>query len=239
MYPRRAPASPLLSASADFATGRQTKSMKRSNPTTQVTEWPERLIAAVSAETVHSGYAGLTIEGIVRRAGATPEQFYSQFADTRAAVEATYEALFGRYLSRLLQTCNAQSSWPLKVKVAIGATLDMVAASPVEAQFLTVEAMAINDDFRQRVLDSRDRLARLLVAGRAEIQHGAELPGVIESALVGGIAGVISAQLQDGEAKHLPALAPELVEFTLTPYLGREEAAEVAGRPRPPVKGSY
>jgi len=212
--------------------------MNRSNPMTQVTDWRERLIEAVIAETVRFGYAGLTIERIVRRAGATPELFHSEFADKKAAVEAGYESLFERYLDQLLQACKAQPSWPSKVKVGIGSTLDMVAASPVEAQFLTVEAMAINDDFRQRVLDSRDRLARLLVAGRAEIPHGAELPGVIESALVGGIAGVISAQLQDGEAKHLPALAPELVEFTLTPYLGREEAAEVAGRPRPPVEGS-
>lgn len=203
----------------------------------QATDWRERLIQAIVTETVHSGYAGLTIERIVRRAGATPDLFYSQFADKKAAVEAAYESLFGKYLSRLLQTCKAQSTWPLKVKVGIGATLDMVAASPVEAQFLTVEAMAINDDFRRRVLDSRDRLARLLAAGRTESPHGAELPGVIESALVGGIAGVILTQLQDGEAKHLPALAPELVELTLTPYLGREEAAAVAGRPRPPVKG--
>jgi len=226
-----------LSAPADFATGRQTKSMNRSNPTTQATDWRERLIAAVVAETVESGYAELTIERIVRRAGATLDLFQSQFADKKTAVEAAYESLFGRYLSRVLQTCEAQPSWPLKVKVGIGVTLDMVAASPVEAQFLTVEAMAIDDDFRQRVLDSRDRLARLLVAGRAETPHGVELPGVIESALVGGIAGVILAQLQDGEAKQLPALAPELVELTLTPYLGREEAAEMAGRPRPPVEG--
>jgi len=215
----------------------QTKSMNRSNPTTKATDRRERLIGAVIAETVESGYADLGVEGIVRRAGVTPDLFHSQFADKKAAVEAAYESLSGRYLSRLLQTCKAQSSWPLKVKVGIGATLDMVAAAPVEAQFLTAEAMAIDDDFRQRVLDSRDRLARLLVAGRTESPHGAGLPGVIESALVGGIAGVISAQLQDGEAKHLPALAPELVEFALTPYLGREEAAEVAGRPRPPAKG--
>jgi len=207
--------------------------MNRSNPTTNATDWRQRLIEAVVVETAESGYASLTIEGITRRAGATPDLFRSHFADKKAAFEVAYECIFERYLSRLLQACEAQSSWPLKVKVGIGVTLDLVAASPLEAQFLAVEAMAVNDDFRRRVLDSRDRLARLLVAGRTETAHGSELPGVIEAALVGGIAGVIAAQLQDGEAKHLPALAPELVELTLNPYLGREEAARVAGRPRP------
>jgi len=207
--------------------------MNRSNSTTKATDWRERLIESVVAETAGSGYAELSIEAVARRAGATPDLFHSQFADKKAAFEAAYECIFERYLSRLLQACKPQPSWPLKVKVGIGVTLDLVAASPVEAQFLAVEAMAVNDDFRRRVLDSRDRLARLLVAGRAETPHGPELPGVIEAALIGGIAGVIAAQLQDGEAKHLPALAPELVEFTLNPYLGREEAARVAGRPRP------
>jgi AcrR family transcriptional regulator len=226
-----------LSAPADSVTSRQTESMNRSNSTTQPADWRERLIEAVIAETVQSGYAELRIERIARRAGATPAQFHAHFAGKAAAVEAAYESLFERYLSRLLATCEAQSSWPLKVKVGIGVTLDMASASPVEAQFLAVEAIAIDGDLRQRVLDLRDRLARLLVAGRTETPHGAELPGVVESALVGGIAGVITTQLQDGEARQLPALAPELVELTLTPYLGREEAAEVAGRPYPPVKG--
>lgn len=207
--------------------------MNRSNPTTNATDWRKRLIEAVVVETGESGYAELTVEGVARRAGATPDLFYSQFEDKKAAFQTAYECTFERYLSRLLQACETQPSWPSKVKVGIGVTLDLVAASPVEAKFLAVEAMAVNDDFRRRVLDSRDRLARLLAAGRTETPHGPELPGVIEVALVGGIAGVIAAQLQDGEAKHLPALAPELVEFTLNPYLGREEAARVAGRSRP------
>lgn len=211
--------------------------MNRSNPTTQATDWRQRLTEAVVVETVDSGYAGLTIERIVRRAGATPDLFYSQFSDKKAAVAAAYESIFERYLSRLLQACKVQSSWPLKVKVGIGVTLDMVAASPTEAQFLAVEAMAIDEHLRRRAPALRDRLARLLAAGRSETPRGAELPGVIESALVGGIAGVIVAQLQHGEAKRLPALAPDLVELTLTPYLGRAEAAEVAGRQRPQIDG--
>ena len=211
--------------------------MNKSTPTVKARERRERLIDATVAETVEFGYAVLTVERIIHRAGTSRASFYAHFASKQAVVEAAYEYLFERYQSRLLEVCGAQPSWPLKVKVGIGVTLDMFSASPVDAQFLAVAAMAVNEDFLGRVLDSRDRLARLLVAGRTETRHGAELPGVIESALVGGISGVISAQLRAGEAKHLPALAPELVELTLTPYLGREEAAEVARRPLPSVEG--
>jgi AcrR family transcriptional regulator len=207
--------------------------MNDSTPTTtKATDWPEGLLEAVVAATAEFGYAGLTVARIVREAGTTPASFNAHFADKQAAVEAAYQRLFERYLDRLLRTCSVQSSWPLKVKVGIGTTLDMAAASPVEARFL-VEAMVGSWDFPGGMIDSRDRLARLLVAGRTETPHGAELPGVTESALVGGIAGVIAGQLRAGEAKQLPALAPQLVQLTLTPYLGRDEAAEVARRPRP------
>jgi AcrR family transcriptional regulator len=207
--------------------------MNKATPSVKATEQQERLIDAAIAETVESGYAILTVDRIIRRARMSRASFYAHFAGKQAAVEAAHNYLFERYLNRLLSACEAQSSWPMKVKVGIGVTLDMAAASPVDAQFVVVEAMAVSDDFRLRVFDSRDRLARLLGAGRTETQHGAGLPGVIESALVGGIAAVISTQLRAGEAKHLPSLAPELVELTLAPYLGREEAAEVARRPRP------
>jgi AcrR family transcriptional regulator len=206
--------------------------MNHSASTTKAEDGRERLIDAAVAETVAVGYGALSVEGIARRAGMDQASFFSHFADKEAAVEAAYECLFKRYLSRLLPACEAQPSWPLKVKVGIGVTLDMVAALPVEAQFVVVETLAVPGDFRLRVLDSRDRLTRFLVAGRDQTPYGAEVPAVLESALVGGIAGVISTQLLAGEARHLPALAPQLVELTLAPYLDREAAAEVATRAR-------
>jgi AcrR family transcriptional regulator len=206
--------------------------MDRATPATKENGLRQRVLGAVVAETAEFGHAGVTEEQIIRKAGVTRAWFLSQFADKDAAIEAAYQCRFERYINRLLQTCKVQANWPLKVKVGIGVTLDMAAAAPDDARFL-VEAMAASWSTSGENLDSRDRLARLLVAGRTETPHGAELPGILEPALIGGIAGVVSAQLRAGEASRLPALAAELVELTLAPYLGREEAAQVARRPRP------
>jgi len=207
--------------------------MTRATPGTKEKDLRQTVLDAVIAEAVKFGHAGVTEERIIREAGVTRAWFLSQFADKGAAIEAAYQSRFECYINRLSQTCKVQSDWPLKVKVGIGVTLDMAAASPLDAQFLAVETMAVGDDFLQRVLDSRDRLARLLISGRTETRYGAELPGITEAVLVAGVAGVISAQLRAGETKHLPAVAPQLVELTLTPYLGREKAVEVARRPLP------
>lgn len=202
--------------------------MNRPTPAAKKKDLRQMLLEAVIAETAESGHIGVTDERILGRAGVSRSWFLSQFATKEDAIEAAHQWRFEQYIDRLLQTCRVQASWPLKVKVGIGATLDMAAAAPDDARFLAETWSGSG-----RSLDSRDRLARLLVSGRTETPHGAELPGITESVLVAGVVGVISAKLRDGEARHLPEVAPQLVELTLTPYLGREKAVEVARRPRP------
>ena len=196
-------------------------------------EGRRKLIEATVAEIVEVGYRMATIEGITRRSDTARSGFYHHFESKQGAVEAAYACLFDRYTDRLLETCRAQPNWPLKVKVGIGATLDMAAASPEAARFLTISSLTVSDELLNQVLDSRERLARLLVSGRTEAPHGPELPGLVEPVLINGVAGVISSQARAGDAKSLPAIAPQLTELVLTPYLGRDQAAEVARRPRP------
>jgi AcrR family transcriptional regulator len=196
----------------------------------------ERLIEAVVAETFALGNTGVSLRQIVDRAGVARGTFYTHFNSTGDALLAAHQSRFDRYVSRLLETCRIQPTWPLKVKVGIGATLDMAAASPADARFLTETSLG-RWDLPGGVPESRDRVARFLIAGRAETAQGNKLPGPLESVLVTGIAAAISAQLQAGEAGRLPALAPDLTELVLTYYLGREEAAELARRPRSTPQG--
>lgn len=211
------------------------KTDNSAKPTAKTTDCRERLIDAAVAEAVEVGYAGLSIEGVLRRAGVSRSSFDANFSGKQPLVEAAYASLFERFISRLAQTCQSQTEWPLKVKVGIGVTLDLAAASPVEARFLTLESLAVDPALARQAMESRDRLSRLLAPIRTEAPRGAALPGITEQILVGGIAGVIASQLVAGDAEQLPALAPQLVELTLLPYLGGQEAAEVARRPKPPI----
>jgi AcrR family transcriptional regulator len=199
----------------------------------------EAVLKAVVAGTAECGYSALSAEEIATRAGITVSSFHGFFASKQSAVEAAHEALFGRFVDRLIQTCETQAAWPLKVKVGIGVALDLAAASPLEARFLTVDSLVANRELALQTIEARDRLARLLAAGRAERPRdiAIPLPALTEQAIIAGLVGVISARLLGGEAEYLPALAPELVELTLLPYLGAEAAAEVARRPRPTIEG--
>lgn len=197
----------------------------------------ERLALAVAAALAEYGYAALTVEKVLAAAGVSRMTFYEHFANKREAVEVAHEVVFKSFRERLLGACAAQAQWPFKVKVAIGAALDFAAAAPEQAQLLVLDAIASDLVIARRALDARDNLAALLASGRRYADRGPELPSLTEQALIAGLSGAISTRLLYGEAKRLPELAPQLVQFTLLPYLGRAEAARVASRPRPGTAG--
>jgi AcrR family transcriptional regulator len=193
----------------------------------------ERLLGAVAEALAAHGYAGLTVERVLEIAGVSRTTFYANFADKEEAVEASMEVAFERFLALLLRACAAQKEWPLKVKVAIGASLDFAAASPAQAQLFDLDGLTANRQIARRATDTKDHLASLLSAGRRYSERGAALPTLTEQAIVAALAGAVSTRLLGGEAKRLPELAPQLVQFALLPYLGQAEAARVASRPRP------
>lgn len=199
----------------------------------------EGLVDAVVEAIAEHGFGGLTIEDVTGRAGVSRDAFHAAFPNREAAVEAAHEVVVESFRSQLAMACEAQSGWPLKVKVGIGFALDYAAASPACARFLTLESLSANREIALRTTEARDQLARLLATGRRETPGGANLPSLTEQMLIGGLIGIISLQLGAGEAKRLPELAPQLVHLTLMPYLGAEEAAKVARRPKPRIEAPF
>ena len=51
--------------------------------------------------------------------------------------------------------------------------------------------------------------------------------------MLGGVVSLATRSILAGETETLPELLPDLVEFTLSPYLGAERAAELATGLRP------
>jgi hypothetical protein len=112
------------------------------------------------------------------------------------------------------------------------AVLEFAAADPDAANTLTNEAMAAGRDGIAR----RERLigyaAERLAPGR-RLRPVNDLPQVTETALAGGLMALVAERVSTGRAGELPALAPEAIQFVLTPYLGAEEAHRV-GTTGPP-----
>jgi AcrR family transcriptional regulator len=190
-----------------------------------------RLVAGVARGMSEHGYARLTVEHMIAAAGVSRSTFYEHFDNKQEAVLVAHDVVFERYLGALLRSCNSAGEWPLKIKAAIATTIAFAIDEPEQAQLLALDSLAGDAEVASRVLASSDHLAGLLSAGRQYSPRGAELPGLTEKALVGAVSAIVAGRLMNGEADSLSELEPQIVELILIPYLGPEEASQVAKGP--------
>lgn len=150
---------------------------------------------------------------------------------------AGFESAFARFQVCVEEACAKAESWPAGVPAAIGAAFAFAAADPAAAKALTREALAAGPDGIARYQRLLAYLAELLAPGRDERPEGQWLPELTEQAVAGGLVGVAAERLARGQAAELPAMAPQAVQFVLTPYLGTSEAERIAAAGGGPDRG--
>lgn len=121
-----------------------------------------------------------------------------------------------------------ERDWAFRIAAAIRAGLAFATTDPRAANLLSNEALAQGADGFARYQRMIGYLAGLIASGREEVAGLAGLPEITERALAGGVAMLVAQRLDQGRAAELPALAPEAIEFVLTPYVGQEEARRIA-----------
>lgn len=188
----------------------------------------ERLLVAIAEEVAAKGYRATTITDVVKLASVSTRDFYEHFEGKEACFLAAFEAVRDHLEDLLSAAATDQPDWPSQVIASLGAGLRFFTAEPELARFSLVESVSATPTiairFREAVLACVPALAR----GRDETPAGFSLPQSTEDSLLGGIVSLISRSILAGETDDLPALLPDLVEFTLSPYLGAEWAAELA-----------
>ncbi len=139
-----------------------------------------------------------------------------------------FEAAFARLRIRLETACAGQSDWPSGVAAGIDAGLEFAAGDPGAVRALTSDALAEGKAGFSYYESLISYLCDLLRPGREECPGADRLPAETERALAGGIAMLVAQRVDLGRHDELPALAPEAIQFVLTPYLGIDEARRVA-----------
>jgi len=140
-----------------------------------------------------------------------------------------FDSAFATLQVRIESGCTAAEGWPAGVAAGIHAAFDWVAEEPRDAQLLTNDALGGGSAGFERYERMIAYVAELLAPGRDQAEHGERLPKITERAMASGVAMLVAQRLSMGREEELPSLAPEAVQFVLTPYLGSAEARRVAG----------
>jgi AcrR family transcriptional regulator len=170
----------------------------------------------------------VTATEVAATARVPTEAFHSHFESKRQCLGAAYDTFLERLIAETLESIDADQDWPLQVKGAVAAGLDFVTETATRARFFAVEALGAGPLMLERHITAIERGVPLLRAGRDHSPDAVGLPPITEPVLIGGVACMVGGALLQEEQAELPAMASELVEILLTPYLGPEEASRIA-----------
>jgi hypothetical protein len=149
---------------------------------------------------------------------------YHSFAVGEDNFVRSFESAFARLQVAFIEACRGSRDWPHSVAAGVRVGLDFAAADPHAVAALTTEAMAHGVEGIERYERLVAYLREQLAPGREQLPVDEQLPDVIEHALASGVLMLVAQRLDQGRVAELPALAPEVVQFVLTPYLGAPEA---------------
>jgi AcrR family transcriptional regulator len=191
-----------------------------------------RLLEAVGRTVAEKGYAGATIDDIVRGAGVSKKTFYEHFRDKLDCFLAAYEAASDELLGRLREAQSDRSGWLERTRAGIDAYLRWLAAEPALARVFLIEVAAAGPVAGERRERIRDRYAEVLRElqddARAEIPALPRLPAEVFHALVAAVDELVVRRIRESGATALPELEPVLLYLQVALLAGPQVAAEAA-----------
>jgi AcrR family transcriptional regulator len=188
----------------------------------------ERIVTALVDSVAERGYNATTVADITKAASVSRRTFYEHFSDKEACFLAAYEMVTDHLLNSMKAAAASYEEWPQKVRAALSTLLSFLAAEPELARICMIEPIAAGGEIAAGYRASLQSLVDILKAGHPEPASGRPLPEATEETLVGGIVSLIVREISNGRAEQLEKLLPDVVELTLSPYLGGEEAARIA-----------
>lgn len=194
-----------------------------------------RIVQALAEEVVDKGYRDVTVAGIVKRAGVARNTFYDSFANKEECFLAASDLAGEEAMRRIADAVRAAPpGWPERIRAGMAALLSFAASESALARVFVVESLSAGPAAAERYERTVRAVVPFFRLGRRCAKQGDSLPATLEETIVGGVFWVVYQRIVTGRPKELEGLLPEIVEFTLTPYLGVDEARRIAS-PAPAV----
>jgi AcrR family transcriptional regulator len=187
-----------------------------------------RLLEAVGRAVAEKGYAGATIDHIVRGAGVSKKTFYEHFQDKEECFLAAYEVASDQLLERVREAHTTREGWLERTRAGIGAYLRWIAAEPALARVFLIEVAAAGPRAAERRVALRDRYAELMSDlqedARAENPALPRLPTEVFHALVAAVDELVVRRIRESGARGLPELEPMLLYLHVAMLAGTTAA---------------
>ncbi len=192
----------------------------------------ERILLATAELVAERGYQKTTIESIAKTARVALSTFYEHFDDKEACFLAAFDESVEAAAAVFEELVDPAEDWADQIGTGLEVFLEMVATETPRAVLCLVESQAAGPAALARYQAMLESVAPKLREGRALNPRAARLPEGLEVSIAGGIAWLVHQRLVAGEAGKTKELLPEVLQITLTPYVGELEAGRAADEAR-------
>jgi AcrR family transcriptional regulator len=192
----------------------------------------ERIFDAIAKLTARNGYPALSLEDIAAKAAISLQTFYSHFENKEEAFLATYEVGHTRAKAAVNRALAHETDWIGGVRAGVMALLEFLASEPALAHLSCVDILIAYPHVAGRVEEANAAYAELLdmdLGGGAPSQSS--IP-IVAEAIVGGVFELLHDYILQGRTRRLPELADHISYIALTPFMGKDAAAEAIAQPR-------
>lgn len=188
----------------------------------------ERMLLATAELVAERGYQKTTIELIAKTARVALSTFYEQFSSKEDCFLAAFDETVAAATEVFDELLDEEDPWADQIAAGIEIALEMIVSEPARARLCIVEAQAAGGAALARYQALLEHVAPKLREGRIHNPRSSRLPDGLEVAIVGGLAWLIHQRLLADRADDIKGLLPEMLQVTLTPYVGEVEAGRAA-----------
>lgn len=171
----------------------------------------ERILAAVAQATSELGYADMSVEAIIARAGVSRRTFYEHFKNKEDAFLAAYDAVVDE-ITRHVQRAYLQQTTALeRLRAGMRAYLQLLASEPEIARMGVVEVLAAGPRALARRNDALRLFAEIVEDNIRQLVPSCRRPELTAETIVGGIYEVVFSRILAGRTGELPGMADDLL----------------------------
>ncbi len=175
-----------------------------------------RIHGAMVEAVAQYGYERTSVKNVVTLSGVSRRSFYEQFANKEQCFLTSLDLVAARAVKRTNEAYRAaDGALENRLRAAFERFTEEVMSSSKSASLVIVEGPAAGAAGMLHLCRAMGTFEQMLLSSFAHAPEVGALPLPIIRGIVGGLHEVISIRLRTGRVEEIPALAEELLRWTL------------------------
>jgi AcrR family transcriptional regulator len=188
----------------------------------------DRILDAVAQAAAELGYAEMSVEAIIARAGVSRRTFYDHFKNKEDAFLAAYDAVVRQQARHIRRAYFEETTVRQRLRAGIRAYMEFIASEPDLARMCIVEVLAAGPRAMAKRNEAMRMFAEIIEDNIHELLPGCRRAALAAETIVGGIHEVVFSRTLANRIDELPGLADDLLVTILMLDVGADKVNAAA-----------